>query len=248
MAEDALVAHLRRTTRQLNSREGARDHHEAVERIVEGAVAAVPGAQRAGITPADDHLAPEVLAGAAGPLDVLQCRLGEGPASSVLSGSPADGTVAAADLAGPDGERWPRFAPCAVDAGYRSMVSVLLEVESSPRAALNLYGADPHGFDAEDLRAAGLFAIDAQMLLLAAEHVAGLQRALDSRDVIGRAKGMLMERFGIDQEAAFRRLVEASQHTNLKLVEVARWLDRQCGTRHEPAVEEAESPHRRHSA
>jgi AmiR/NasT family two-component response regulator len=54
--------------------------------------------------------------------------------------------------------------------------------------------------------------------------VDGLEEALLSRDVIGQAKGILMERFGLSDQAAFEMLVTSSQKTNLKLVEVARWL------------------------
>jgi hypothetical protein len=230
MTADTLVAHLRRAGRDLNARAGVRHQPEAFERIVDAAVAAVPGASTAGLTPGDDYLAtPDLVVGPGGKLDALQRELGEGPAMIVLAEAPADGTVVADDLAGRDGERWPTFVPHVLDAGHRSMMSVLLEVEGRPRAALNLYARRADAFDAEARRAAGLYGMSAGMLLLAAEHAAGLQRALDSRDVIGRAKGIVMERFGLDQDAAFARLVEASQTSNIKLVDVARWVDEQCG-------------------
>nr|WP_281376622.1 ANTAR domain-containing protein [Actinomycetospora corticicola] len=54
--------------------------------------------------------------------------------------------------------------------------------------------------------------------------MAGLDQAVCSRDLIGQAKGVLMQRDGIGPDVAFDRLVAASQHTNLKLLEVARWL------------------------
>jgi AmiR/NasT family two-component response regulator len=47
---------------------------------------------------------------------------------------------------------------------------------------------------------------------------------VDSRDLIGQAKGILMERFGIDDEGAFQMLVRTSQDTNLKFTTVAQWL------------------------
>jgi ANTAR domain-containing protein len=49
-------------------------------------------------------------------------------------------------------------------------------------------------------------------------------RAFDSRDVIGQAEGILMERFGVDGSEAFQMLVRSSQETNLKLVKVAAWI------------------------
>ena len=52
------------------------------------------------------------------------------------------------------------------------------------------------------------------------EH--NLQIALASRDVIGQAKGILMERLKLPPEAAFDALRRSSQRLNEKLREVAR--------------------------
>lgn len=54
-----------------------------------------------------------------------------------------------------------------------------------------------------------------------AEVVAHVAHAVETRDVIGMAKGILMERHGIGPDAAFERLVTMSQHGNVKLREVA---------------------------
>ena len=51
-------------------------------------------------------------------------------------------------------------------------------------------------------------------LALEVEH---LRRALASRDVIGQAKGILMERFKITADEAFALLVHASQHRNIRV-------------------------------
>jgi hypothetical protein len=56
---------------------------------------------------------------------------------------------------------------------------------------------------------------------LVAEEVAQLREALESRDVIGQAKGILMERHGIGADEAFARLVQMSQSGNVKLREIA---------------------------
>jgi AmiR/NasT family two-component response regulator len=74
------------------------------------------------------------------------------------------------------------------------------------------------------------------LLLYGSTEVFHLQRAVDSRDLIGRAKGILAERFKVDDEAAFQMLVKSSQDTNLKLTAVAQWLTdqiRPCGCRAE---------------
>ncbi|MEA2505877.1 MAG: hypothetical protein QOH48_495 [Actinomycetota bacterium] len=48
-----------------------------------------------------------------------------------------------------------------------------------------------------------------------------LVRAVENRDLIGQAKGILMEREGCSADEAFRMLVEASQRANIKVVNIA---------------------------
>ncbi|MHC1559019.1 GAF domain-containing protein [Actinomycetospora sp. C-140] len=169
MTVDNLVAHLRRSGTGLNDVTLVRDHEPALVRIVAAALVAVPVAAFAGLSPADGRYrsaCPSVV----GPLDALQAELGEGPAMTVLSRAPTDGVVAVHDFAGGDRHRWPAFSARALDAGCRSMLSILLEVDGVPRAALNLYGRGPHMFGVQARRAGGLFAVSAGMLLMAAEQ------------------------------------------------------------------------------
>ncbi|OUM41814.1 ANTAR domain-containing protein [Arthrobacter sedimenti] len=53
------------------------------------------------------------------------------------------------------------------------------------------------------------------------EKVEHLTIALQSRDVIGQAKGILMERYGLTGEQAFELLTVTSSNTNTKLLQVA---------------------------
>jgi AmiR/NasT family two-component response regulator len=53
------------------------------------------------------------------------------------------------------------------------------------------------------------------------EKVEGLTLAVQSRDVIGQAKGILMERYGISGDQAFEVLASVSSTTNTKLHQVA---------------------------
>jgi AmiR/NasT family two-component response regulator len=48
-----------------------------------------------------------------------------------------------------------------------------------------------------------------------------MQAALASRDRIGQAKGVIMERFGVDEIRAFEMLRVLSQESNSKLVDIA---------------------------
>lgn len=57
-----------------------------------------------------------------------------------------------------------------------------------------------------------------------AEEINQLRRGLATRDIIGQAKGMLMERFDVDSAAAFELLVRLSQQSNTPLAVIARKL------------------------
>ena len=89
---------------------------------------------------------------------------------------------------------------------------------------MNVYGPAPAVFDAHARTVAGLFGVQAALLLYGAEHARHMEIALGSRDLIGQAKGILMERFDVNGDHAFQMLVRSSQDTNLKLADVARWL------------------------
>ena len=52
-------------------------------------------------------------------------------------------------------------------------------------------------------------------------EVENLRRALASRDVIGQAKGILMERLKVTADEAFALLVQASQHKNIRVAGLA---------------------------
>jgi ANTAR domain len=198
---------------------------------VTSAVATIPGVDAGSISITEHgrietrHPSTEAI----GKLDHTQSELYEGPCISAIDDPPENGIVVAQDFAGEDAQRWPRFAPRAVEAGYRSLMSTQLTADGGPRAALNLYSATAHAFDEHARVLAGLFGIQAALLLYGADTAHHLQKAVDSRDRIGQAKGILMERFSLDDEAAFQMLVKSSQDTNMKLTDVARWLTSEVG-------------------
>ncbi|GLZ49721.1 transcriptional regulator [Actinomycetospora sp. NBRC 106375] len=222
-----VVAALRRAAHELAAKRSIRDLEQTLTDIVAAAVETVPGADAGGISITQDGAitSRNPTHPAVTKLDRLQSDLEEGPCITAILEPPDDGIVLAGDLEGADGERWPRFTPHAVEAGYHSMVSAQLTQDTGGlRAALNLYATARDAFDEEARLVAGLFGVQAAMLLYGSEHAMNLQRAVESRDLIGRAKGILMERFSVDDDGAFRMLVQSSQETNLKLVEIAQWL------------------------
>jgi GAF domain-containing protein len=221
-----LVVALRAAAHDLAQRRSIRDLEQTLQQIVAAAVTTIPGVDAGSISMTEDgrittrHPTSDAIA----KLDECQSELHQGPCITALEDPPPSGTVVADDLDDEDGQRWPEFAPRAVEAGYRGLMSTQLSVNGGVRAALNLYSAAPHAFDEEAQTLAGLFGIQASILLYGADTAAQLQKAVDSRDLIGQAKGILRERFKVDDEGAFQMLVKSSQETNMKLTAVAQWL------------------------
>ena len=120
--------------------------------------------------------------------------------------------------------RWPRWGPAISDLGIRSVAAVDLMTENRRFGALNLYGHRHEQFadlDQDELR---LFSQHVTASLAAAKAVDSLETALAQRTLIGRAEGILMERFSIDAVAAFAVLKRASQQSNVKIGEISRLL------------------------
>lgn len=180
-----------------------------------------------------------------GELDRLQDELGEGPChDSAWQGE----TMASPDLTTED--RWPRWAPRAVELGIGSALGVDLGSTSGNRrvGALNMFWTQPRAFSSEEVALAHLITRHAALALASSLNVEGLTLALDGRKRIGQAQGILMERHGLSEEQAFAVLKRYSQDHNIKLRDLAEHLvrDRQL-PRHRPAVDDA-SDHRQEPA
>jgi hypothetical protein len=223
---DQLVVALRTAARGLANRRSIRDLEQTLGQIVESAVTTINSVDAGSISMTQhgrvDTRHP--TSHAIRKLDETQGQLFEGPCISAIDDPPESGVVVAQDLAGDDAERWPRFAPHAVEAGFRGLMSTTLSTNGGLRAALNLYSREPDAFSEYCQTMAGLFGVQAALLLYGTDTAVHLQRAVDSRDRIGQAKGVLMERFKTDDEAAFQMMVQSSQHTNMKLTAVADWV------------------------
>lgn len=151
--------------------------------------------------------------------DRLQYVLEEGPS---IDSATRSQTVLSAEVT--SDPRWPRWGPAAADLGLHSVLSADLHAGGRRIGSINLYGERGRQFSEEDADVARLFASHAAAALAAMSLREGLQNALDSRTLIGRAQGILMERFGVDADRAFSILRRYSQDGNRKLVEVARSL------------------------
>ena len=191
--------------------------------IVSGAVHTVPGADHAGVSQlgAQGRLTSQAASSDfVRRIDDLQTTYQEGPCVTALREAH---TVLVDDLAA-EARRWPSFAPTAAAYGVASMLCFQLFASDESLGALNLYSSRVSGFDDESRALGALFASHAALALARTRQMEQLHQALTTRDVIGQAKGILMERFGIDAAAAFAMLVHSSQETNIKVADVARWL------------------------
>ena len=149
-------------------------------------------------------------------VDALQERLRQGPCLDAVRDQPV---VRVDDVAADD--RWPEFSRQASQLGVGSMLCFQLFVEGDNLGAMNMYSRTPRAFDEESEEIGLLFASHAAVALAGAEHEEHLREAVATRDLIGQAKGILMERYKLTALQAFALLVNASNTTNRKLRDVA---------------------------
>jgi GAF domain-containing protein len=200
------------------------DLDELLHRLM-GHVTSVTGAQGAGV----------MLVGSGGlgfasasdervvQLEVLQDRIESGACHEAAE---RNELVVVADLA--DEDRWPAYRDRALELGLRAVVGVPLNAAGQTIGVLNVYRADPGEWSPEDIDAVEIIAAMGAGYVLHATEVRAqhelaeqLQRALESRDTIGQAKGVLMARHGVDATGAFAMLRRLSQEHNIKLRDVA---------------------------
>jgi ANTAR domain len=201
-----------------------------LQRVVEATRSAVQGADLVSVTlraPSGFHT-PVETDPVATELDEVQYRLDEGPCveATRMAGL---GMTYCSDLG--NCPEFPRFGRAAVGMGVGSILAVGMFPHGgdAPRmGALNIYSHEVGGLDERDreialvLAAHASTALAATMACTAADlEAAQLREALNTRDIIGQAKGILMERRRISADEAFDLLRSASQSLNMKLTKVA---------------------------
>jgi GAF domain-containing protein len=157
-------------------------------------------------------------------IEDVQFSVGEGPChEAFVTGEQV--TVPSLEL----DDRWPRFRQVGLGRGMRSVAVIPMPLAARRIGALSLYRLLPHTWGSEELETAQLLADIASGYVVNANNVDDLQerseehlqRALESRDVIGQAKGILMAQHQHTSESAFELLRRASQDQNIKLRELA---------------------------
>lgn len=193
-----------------------------LQEIVSGAVGVVPGCEHAALVVYDKNrqlVAMAVSGPETGPMIALQNELGEGPCRQTAA---TNEVQRAADVV--CDFRWPLFAPRAALLGIGSMLCTPLLVGRRSYGSLSMASGTRNAFDAESEMLAAIFATHAAIALADAERLNTLQEALDTRDLIGQAKGLLMGRYRISADTAFAVLVRESKNSNIKLRTVCETL------------------------
>ncbi|OKJ91927.1 GAF and ANTAR domain-containing protein [Amycolatopsis sp. CB00013] len=207
---------------------------QVLEQVVAAAYRVVPGADLVSVTlraPDGTFHTPVSTGEVALELDEVQYRAGTGPCVDAAdSGSP--GYIRSEDLKAE--KRWPDFSAAAVRHGYTAILSTVMMPDATPPrvpGALNIYSRRPGALDSRAQDSALLLATHGSLALAGTTAVSRaelesshLRRAVESRDVIGQAKGILMQRRGLTADEAFDLLRRTSQDLNVKLAEVAQTL------------------------
>lgn len=219
-----LTANFSETARILFS---AGSVNSTLGQVVTVAVQTIEGCDYAGLFLVEGEVVvtPVLTDPIVGVVDALQQETGEGPCLDAI----AQGIMVYGDDLNGD-TRWPNFGPKAAQKGIRSALALPLTTNGTA-GAVNLYAAYPSAFGVVD-RAKGVILSSLASVALAAAHlfedeerrIDNLHSALSSREIIGQAQGILMERERIAADQAFDVLRRASQYLNVKLREVAQTL------------------------
>lgn len=150
-------------------------------------------------------------------LELYQSQLDEGPCVDTVRVVAPVSCTGAAEIV----RRWPTVGPAIVDAGFGSVHAFPLLWDDGSIGGLNLFGEGASPFSTEESALAQSFA---DVAALAIVHPTGLgddevgrrvERALEGRAVVERAKGVLAYRLGVDMAAAYDVLVERSRGGSL---------------------------------
>lgn len=235
---DDLAMRLGQLARSLQAED---DQELMLDEVIRAAVELVPGADHGSISRVVNHrkVIPEHFTG---PLPVqvelAQTELGQGPC---LDSIYEQMTVRLSDTA--TDQRWPQFSRRASALGVGSMLAIQLYVDGDNLGSLNLFAALPDAFNDESEHIGLLFAAHAAIAWAGSHAVTTLHQAVASRDVIGQAKGILMERHQLSADQAFRVLTRVSQHENRKLREVAEDLTATGALSKLPRTNQTTPPH-----
>jgi transcriptional regulator with GAF, ATPase, and Fis domain len=196
-----------------------------LRRVVDLACAGIGECDYASVTTTDDF-GPKTLVHSdpiANKIDEVQYANDSGPCLFALR---RQEVVSIPSMA--EGDSWQPVRDTAMRVGVHSSFSLPVATGDVKIGALNLYARHDHAFDDVQPAAGLLFAAQAAAAVSTAQThertrsvMGNLEIALETRDLIGMAKGIIMANDRTTSEGAFKILATASQNRNVKLRDVA---------------------------
>lgn len=200
----------------------ARDVDEVLNTIVEAVRLAIDEVDHAGISVThrdgtiDTHAATGDLVRL---LDQAQYDTGQGPCLDAMAPGMHQDVVVVDNIR--QEQRWPAYTPRALQHGLRAQLGVRIYAEEKTVGGLNLYSTTSDTISAESVALAHLFAAHAAVALGRVRRESHLLQALRTRELIGQATGIMMERYQVSATRAFDYLARVSQSRNIKLRDLA---------------------------
>ena len=191
---------------------------DVLEKLTLASLALLPSADYAKISTIDNGVLFSLSATSqlTTSLDDAQQAARQGPCLDAIS---ARKTIRCDDLE--TDARWPRFARHATAARVHSVLASPIDIAGDTGATLSLFGVRVGAFGAESETMGAMLANHAAIALVKDKHERQFRAALVTRDVIGQAKGIVIERFGVDAARAFAMLTAISQDTNTPVRDIA---------------------------
>ena len=157
-------------------------------------------------------------------LELFQLQADEGPCLECVR----DGAAVTSEDLSQELQRWPQFAPAALEAGFMSVAAVPMRLRAQVIGGLNLFDASPGGIDDETRRLGQAFADIATIGTLQRRTIhrnaalaEQLQHALNSRVLIEQAKGVMAERQQVTMAVAFTALRKYARDHNWTITRTA---------------------------
>ena len=194
------------------------DLDHTLGRITAAAVEVLPDVDFASITIRHEDGTLETVAPTDDALlavDARQYELREGPCYEAATDAVH---VTSSDLE--HDQRFPEYALSAVAAGIRAQAGIRLFDAPDSQGALNLYSRSVGAFGDLD-RISALFAHQSGAVIKYAQEIKNLQDAIATRELVGRAVGIAMERYELTDQRAFALLTRLAQRHTVDLPAVA---------------------------
>jgi GAF domain-containing protein len=226
-----IAAALTEAAQSINSH---RSLDQTLDAIVRAAQQTVPGFDHVGISVVhgNGNRRIETRAGTGRivwDVDELQYKLAEGPCYDAIRHG---GVTVMDDVETED--RWPQYVEEVRQLGLRAQMGLQLYSDGTNLGGLNFYAAEP-GVDPDAVQLGELFAAHAAIALGRARHEHQLNESVASRQAIGTAVGIVMERYRITEDRAFQFLVRASSTGNVKLRSIAQQVVDDANAQFQPS-------------